>query len=350
MAGDDIPITTGRDADEQVRRETQDPHGLIFARLLDGEGGARAMEWQEARSWTRPEESAQTLWVHLDRTIDEVEDWLCRDLGIAEQTVEELTSNETAPRAFREDDALVTILRGVNLNPGAEPEDMIAMQIWAEAGRVVTLRRRRLQTPQDVKDQLDKGRGPKTAGDLFAELVEQLVARMGRSIVNINRLIDDLEEQAEDEDADTGDILHETAEIRRRCLSLKRFMSPQHEALQQILRMPPKWLGKANRRDISETIERLRRYLDDLDVSKESAIVLQDELNNRVADQSNKTMYMLSIVAAIFLPLSFVTGLLGINVGGMPGVDDGDAFWITVGVLGLLLIGQVMVFRKIDWL
>ena len=64
----------------------------------------------------------------------------------------------------------------------------------------------------------------------------------------------------------------------------------------------------------------------------------------------NKTMYMLSIVAAVFLPLSFLTGLLGINVGGMPGVGSGSAFWVTVVLLGLLMGVQFLVFRKLKWL
>ena len=323
------------------------PPGLLFARGLDGEGGARTIDWEEARGW-RQQAPGETLWVHVDRTVAGIESWLSTGLAIAEPTVALLVSNDTRPRAFREGDALVTVLRGINLNPGSEPEDMVAMQIWADGNRLVSLRRRRLQTPLDVMALLDAGRGPRTTGDLLAELVEQLVAKMNGSIVAMNGRIDELEDAGED--ADAGALLDEIAAIRRKCLALKRFMSPQHEALQQICRNPPPWLSEANCRDVHETIERLRRYLDDLDVSKESAIVLQDDLNNRPANQTNKTMYMLSMVAAIFLPLTFITGLLGINVGGMPGVQSHDAFWITVGLLAVLLVIQIAIFRRIKWL
>ncbi len=326
--------------------------GLLFARVLDGKGGARQIDWDAAHQWSA-EGTGETLWLHLDRTVDHVERWLSEGLELPEPTVETLVSNDTAPRAFREDDTLVTIVRGVNLNPGAEPEDMVAMQIWAREGHVITLRRRTLKTPLEIRDTLDAGRGPRTTGDLVAELVEQLAAKMGNVIVNMNARIDALELLAESDDTDTGDygdILHQTADIRRECLAIKRFMSPQHEALQAIGRNPPHWMSDANVRDIVETIERLRRYLDDLDVSKESAIVLQDDLNNRVAGHSNKTMYMLSIVAAIFLPLGFVTGLLGINVGGMPGVSDSHAFAITCALLLGLFIVQILIFRKMKWL
>ena len=101
---------------------------------------------------------------------------------------------------------------------------------------------------------------------------------------------------------------------------------------------------------MAETIERLRRSPDDIDISKESAVVLQDELRARALARSDRTNYLLTIIAAIFLPLGFLTGLLGINVGGMPGVDDGHAFWIVVGLCAAILIGQLVFFWKWKWL
>ncbi len=75
-----------------------------------------------------------------------------------------------------------------------------------------------------------------------------------------------------------------------------------------------------------------------------------EELSGRMAEQMNHTMYILAIVAAIFLPLGLLTGLLGINVGGMPGADDGAAFWLVCGFLVLVAIGLVWLFRRMKWL
>ena len=319
---------------------------LLFGCILDGRGGCQPVGWQDAKAWS-PSRAGEALWLHLDRMYPDLDDWLIDALDLNEATAEVLLSNETRPRAFREKDSLVTVLRGINFNPGAEPEDMIAMQIWSDGHRLVTLRRRRLQTPRDVHAELLAGHGPATIGDLFTALAEQLVVKMNYSIVDMNDRIDEMEE---DEDTDTDELLSEIADIRRNCLALKRYMSPQHEAMLVIQKAPPPWLSEENMTDIRETGERLRRYLDDLDVSKESAIVLQDDLNNRAQAKMNQTMYMLSIVAAIFLPLGFLTGLLGINVGGMPGVNSSNAFWITCGALGVLMGFQFFIFRKLKWL
>jgi len=64
----------------------------------------------------------------------------------------------------------------------------------------------------------------------------------------------------------------------------------------------------------------------------------------------NKAMYVLSIVAAIFLPLGLLTGLLGINVGGIPGTENEWAFTLVSLVLMAIAIGLVVWFRKIKWL
>lgn len=320
---------------------------LLFACVLDGAGKSRGVALGDISGWTG-RAPGETLWLHVDRTADGVRSWLEAWRGVSRATSAVLISNETRPRAFQDEEALVTILRGINFNEGADPDDMIALQIHAGRNIVITLRRRALQTPRAILAALQAGEGPKTSGDLLTTLAEQLIARIGERIVEMNTRIDLLEADAGEIDLETR--ISEVAEIRRTCLALKRYMSPQHEALDVMARAELDWLSLENRRTLLDTIDRLKRYLDDLDVSKESALVLQDDLNNRVAQDTSRTMYMLSIVAAIFLPLSFVTGLLGINVGGMPGVDSGAAFWITVVLLGALLGVQLYIFRKLKWL
>ncbi len=321
--------------------------GLIFARVLDGRGGAQPLAWEECARW-HPAHVRETLWLHIDRTVPGVEKWLIDELGFSEATAEALVTDETRPRAFREGDALITVLRGINFNPDAQPEDMITLRMWASNNRVLTLRRRRLQTPRELQLRLDRGDGPHDTGDLVTEIIEQLVAKIGGSILDMNEKIDQLE--ADEAGLAMEETLRVIATIRRNCLGLKRHMSPQHEALEQIGRNPPRWLSENNQRDIRETIDRLKRYLEDLDVSKESALVLQDDINNRANARANRTVYLLSVAAAIFLPLSFVTGLWGVNVGGIPLLDEPYGFWMLLGALGAMLVAQLIVFKWLKWL
>lgn len=330
---------------------TDDSHSetpLLFGRVLDGNGGGRAIGWDEAQRW-RPGAPGEVLWLHLRRTCEGVYEWLQADLGIPEPTAELLTGDATRPRAFREGETLVATLRGINFNPGAEPEDMVSMQLWSDGRRLVTLRRVPLQTPRDTLSELDAGNGPVDAGALVTSLTEHMVHRMNAAIVDMNEEIDKLEElDMEDEDSD--DMLAQIAAIRRNCLALQRHMGPQHVALEAISRDAPQWFEAHDRREIAETVALLRRFLDDIDVSKESAVVLMDELRARSLAAAERTNYLLTIVAAIFLPLTFITGLLGINVGGMPGADDPQAFWVVVGLCAAIMAAQIALFWRWKWL
>ena len=320
---------------------------LLFGRVLDGRGGAREIAWEEAQDW-EPAAPGEVMWLHLCRNRPGVQAWLEEQLQVPEPTAELLTSDQTRPRAFRDGETLVGTLRGINFNPGAEPEDMISMQLWCDGRRLVTLRRHPLQTPREVVARLDNGVGPLDAGATITLLAELMIARMSQSIVDMNFVLDALED--EDPEKDPESMLKRISTIRRNCLSLKRHMAPQHEALEQISRDSPEWFEEEDRREIAESIARLRRYLDDIDISKESALVLQDELRARSLASSEHATYMLTIVAGIFLPLGFLTGLLGINVGGMPGVNDPDAFWAVVALCLLLFVALIVVFRRLRWL
>ena len=320
---------------------------LLFGRVLNGEGGARPITWDEAQGWM-PQAPGEVLWLHLNRSHPGMQAWLEAEFAVPEPTAELLTSNQNRPRAFRDGETLVGTLRGINFNPGAEPEDMISMQLWSDGQRLVTLRRAPMQTPREVMGMLDRGAGPPDAGATITLLAELLITRMSQSIVDMNQVLDELED--EDPEKEPEGMLKRISTIRRNCLSLKRHMAPQHEALEQISRDSPDWFEEEDRREIAESIARLRRYLDDIDISKESAVVLQDELRARSLASSEHATYMLTIVAGIFLPLSFLTGLLGINVGGVPGMDDPDAFWGVVALCLVLFVGLIVAFRRLRWL
>ncbi|MWV27077.1 zinc transporter ZntB [Aurantiacibacter rhizosphaerae] len=333
---------------ETESKPTEEIDGpMLFGRVLDGNGAGRPIAWEEAKDWS-PQAPGEVLWVHVCRNRPGVEEWL-EQLSIPEPTRELLVSDRTRPRAFRENNTLVATLRGINFNAGAEPEDMLSMQLWCDGDRLITLRRLPLQTPRRVLAMIDRReRGPSDAGALITELTEAMITRMNRSIVDMNDHIDALEDREPDDDAE--EMLDKIALIRRNCLALKRHMGPMHEALEAISRYAPDWFEQHDRREIAESIDRLRRYLEDLDISKESAVVLMDDVRGRSIARNEQATYLLTIVAGIFLPLGFITGLLGINVGGMPGVEDGDAFWIVVGACFAILTVQLALFWKWKWL
>ncbi|MEC7906745.1 MAG: CorA family divalent cation transporter [Verrucomicrobiota bacterium] len=77
--------------------------------------------------------------------------------------------------------------------------------------------------------------------------------------------------------------------------------------------------------------------------------VVKDELATALSDRTNKNLYILSVIAAIFLPLGFLTGMMGVNIGGMPGVESDNAFWIFGGFLAIVTGIQVLIFEWLKW-
>tara|TARA_R110002072_G_scaffold138109_6_gene281219 strand:- start:1277 stop:2296 length:1020 start_codon:yes stop_codon:yes gene_type:complete len=325
--------------------DTQNP--LLFGRVIDGVGGARPIEWDEAQNWT-PKGSEEVLWLHLDRARPGLEAWLRRQKGMTEPTAELLVSDMSRPRAFREGDALVATLRDLNFNPGATPEDMIAMQLWSDGSRLLTLRRAPQQSPNELRDLFDRGAGPRDAGAMITLIAELMIDHLSGAVIDINAAIDRLEDNAED--LALAVRAREIADIRRECLALQRHISPQHEALQQISREAPEWFEPHDRREIAESISRLRRHLDDINISKESALVLQDELRARAQAVSQNATYKLGVMAGVFLPLTFFTGLLGSNVSGIPWHDEPWAFWGVIGACLAITVGILAIFRSQRWL
>jgi zinc transporter len=89
---------------------------------------------------------------------------------------------------------------------------------------------------------------------------------------------------------------------------------------------------------------------EDLDAARERAQIVQEELAARISEQINRNMYVLSIVAAVFLPLRLITGYLGINVGGIPGTDGRWSFALVGIGLGLIALLEVWLLRRLRWI
>ncbi|MEO0620574.1 MAG: CorA family divalent cation transporter, partial [Pseudomonadota bacterium] len=102
-------------------------------------------------------------------------------------------------------------------------------------------------------------------------------------------------------------------------------------------------------RELRFAADRMARYVEDLDALRERAQVIAEELANTLSQRLDRNLYVLSIVSAIFLPLGFLTGLLGINVGGVPGVESGAAFWVVTAGLAALGVGALALFRWLRW-
>ncbi|WOX06527.1 zinc transporter ZntB [Microbulbifer pacificus] len=319
--------------------------GLIHAYLLDGRGAGRRLQWPEVLQWT-PEQGR--LWLHFDYTDADTRAWIGGAANLDPLVADALLTEETRPRTTSIGDGLLIALRGVNLNPESKPEDMVSIRLWAEETRVISTRRRRLLSINDLCTQLDNGRGPTSSAGLVVAIADLLVWRMSDTVDNFEDVIDELEDRVVG--GASANLRLDLAMLRKQTITLRRYLSPQREALARFLGEKLEWISEADRLQLREVSDRLLRHIEDIDAVRERAAVTQEELMSRISEQLNSRMYVLSIIAAIFLPLGFLTGLLGINVGGIPGAENPHAFLIFCVLLVVTVAIQLVVFRWKRWL
>ena len=319
--------------------------GLIHAFLLDGHGGGQELGWDDIRSWT-PE--IGFLWVHLQLDMDQARDWLSKESGLDAILTEALLDTESDPRLLKEGEGLLATLRGVNLNRGADPEDMAFLNLWIEQNRAITVRKEKLMSVQDIRKQVQAGKGPKDAADLLVRLLDRLLERM-------EPVLDDLEKELDEvEVLSSRELSEELGEkllaLRHEVIGLRRHLIPQRRALAALHKEPVVWLKKIHKRWIREKDDQIQRFLADLESFRDRAVVVRDEINSRLSERMNRAMYMLAVLSGVFLPLGFLTGLLGINVGGMPGVEYKWAFWIVCVLISGVAAINIWLFRRLKWI
>jgi zinc transporter len=323
-----------------------DTHGgLIYAYILNGDGGGTAVDWKGVRDW-RSEKGP--LWIHLDYSSEKVKRWLQTESKLSDLSCDILMEEDTRPRFITTQEGFLLILRGVNCNPGADPEDMVALRMSFEENRIITMRQRRVMAIHDINKSIEAGTGPKSIIEFLTQVIDRIIDRMGDVIAEIDDQVDELE------DAVLTDKIYELrsqlARLRRQSISLRRYIAPQRDILARLQNEHLEWLGDKEKLHLRELSERTVRFVEDLDSARERAAITQEGLRNHLAEQMNKAMYTLSIVAAIFLPLSLLTGLLGINVGGIPGAEHKWAFAEVTVVLIAIGVGLIVWFKKIKWL
>jgi zinc transporter len=320
-------------------------NGLVHAFVLDGRGGGEALDWNGIERW-RPEHGV--LWINLDYEGPEAQAWLGMRSGIDALVRDALLDHDPRPRALAIGDALLVILRAINLNKGAQPEDMVSLRCWLEPGRIVTLRHRTVRAVKTTAAELREGKGPPGPGTFLAEIVERIVEPL---VTSVDKLDDDVAKH-EDEALSQGvpEQRAHIADLRRRAIALRRFVAPQREALSRLGTLTLPWLGEPERARLRESADRVTRTIEELDAARERAAVTHEELTSRMDELANRRLYMLSMVTAVFLPLSFVTGLLGVNVGGVPAQEIEWAFWVLCTLLLGASVAMLLLFRKWRWL
>jgi len=191
----------------------------VTAMRLDGKGGAIPMS--PAAAIAAPKDVP--VWINIDFSNAEASDWAWNLSGLADSIVGAMLNTESRPRTLQQGDGVLTMLRGVNLNPGARLEDMISVRIWLQPGRVVTASRRCLRSLTEIRQFIAQGDGPASPSQLLVDLIDRLNHYIAEGIEQIEENID----RAEDEASRDSSLNRSSAfnSLRRQTAQIRRYLS-----------------------------------------------------------------------------------------------------------------------------
>ncbi|PTW50113.1 zinc transporter ZntB [Rhodovulum kholense] len=319
------------------------PHPLAaFDIGPDGTARPIAEAWPAAA----PGPGAAWRWLHFALANPALADWT--EAHLPAVAAEAILQTETRPRCTPLEGGLIVNLRGVNLNAGAEPEDMVSLRIWVAPGLVVSVRRSKVFALDDLRRAAAAGTAPPSPGAFLAEIAEGLTDRFEAVSVELEDLTDELEEAILEREEEDRAV--DLAPLRRKAIRLRRHAGPQREALGRLSEGQTALIDAEARILLGESANRAARTVEELDAVAARLVALHDHLEGLRGTVMARNGYVLSVVAAIFLPLGFLTGLFGVNVAGMPGTANPWAFALLSAANVVLALGLLALFRLLRWL
>jgi zinc transporter len=302
----------------------------------------------EAWPAAAPGAGAAWRWLHCDRTAPSFAAWAAEHLPAPVRAA--ILAAETRPRAEAIDGGILVTLRGINFNPGAESEDMVSVRLWATAEFVVTSRFRRIFAVDEILTEITSGAAPANPAAFTARLAAMLTAKIEAISAAREEATDEVEEVLLDEVPDAaGTGVRQVSQLSRSIIKLRRHVAPQREALARLAGLDAPFLGPPERYELREVAHRTLRVVEELDATRDRLASLRSHIDSVHAGRIGRQGFVLSVVAAIFLPLGFLTGLFGVNVSGMPGTDVPWAFAALSVAMAAIGVALWLVFRWLRW-
>lgn len=313
----------------------------VHAYQLDNKGGIRPIQEDSLASTTEP------FWLHLNYSEPLSLEWLKQTALIPEPIRDALAGESSRPRVAKLAEGTYITLRSINFNSDSVPDPLVTLRIYINGSMIISSRARQISATDQVSHDLQGNNGPINSGDWIVQIADSLTDHSNDFIDSLHDKIIELEDGVlEQEIPERGEM----ALIRKQLIILRRYLLPQRDVFSRLASERLSWMSDEDRHRMQDIAERLGRALDDLDASISRTTVLSDEINAIMAEATNRRTYTMSLLAMLFLPASFLTGLFGVNLRGMPGLESPMSFNIFCGLLVVIALSIVWWLRKSNWL
>lgn len=311
--------------------------------VLDDGRGAELPFGEGAERFGR----ATLVWLHIDAREAASRTWLDQQTDIPFIARTALTASETRPRSDLVGQGVVVNLRGIGATPDDDPDPLVSVRFWAETGRVVTFTYRK---PQAIGILVRRFLEARIAdpGDLLSTFADTVTAELDPVVARLGDEVDACESSLDG--LGLRERRRKVSRARSAAIAYRRFVSPQRQALERLALAPIDWLDENDRAHLRESADRAARMVEELESVRERSALIHEELTDLRAEQMDTRALLISIVALVFLPLTFITGLLGMNVEGIPFASRPWAFWGVTAFCVAVAIGVTAWFIRHRWI
>ena len=293
----------------------------------------------------RDTSTGRPLWLHFNLSNARARRWLQDRSTLSAEARATLLDTDPRLRVEILPEGLVAVLTDLDHDFRGEPDSFGTLRIYLDGERMITARRRPLKTVDRLRRELQKG-GVEMSSPmrLFEHFVETLAETLGELVTKLGDEVDDLEESIlaghfVTEGKALGRMRRFLAQLRRRMSADRAVLAP----LPQRLRHP---FTPEERQGLREAVERLDAVGQDLELVQERARLLQEEIAGRLGEATNRNLFLLSIVTTTLLPITLITGIFGMNVGGLPWLNSGSGFSWVMGIIVAAILVTLGVLRS----
>jgi len=313
-----------------------DQSGLVCGYLF-GRGAPLPIEAGEAIAWLgRDTAEDEFLWLHFNLANTASEKWLHDHTALAQEFYDSLHDGARSTRIEQADDTLVAVVNDVLHDFSFEPSDISSLSLSVDRRLVVSARRKPLQSIERLRQAVHRGETMASTMELLTHLLRDQADVLTRIVRDATLKVDSIEDKLL-----SGKLQYKRAglgSLRRVLVRLQRLLAPEPAALFRLLQRPPAWVAAQDRQELRESSEEFAVVLSDMAALQERIKLLQEELAAAVNEANNRSLYVLTIVTVLALPINLIAGLLGMNVGGIPLADDADGFWIIASIVAAFTV------------
>lgn len=287
------------------------------------------------------------VWIHLDGQDAGTKAFLTDRLELSDIVASALTAIETRPRCDAIGPGALINLRGRSLKDEPEADPLVSLRIWTQRGCIVSVGRYAIRALPMLKQAMLDGK-VRDPGDFVAMLADAITEDLDPEVADLGDRLDDCEVMLDTRNA--FQLRRAVAVARGEAIEYRRFVAPQRVALERLAALGFDWLEADDRLQLGEAADRFARMAEELESIRERAGLMAEQVTDLRAELIDIRSLWISVVALIFLPLTFLTGLLGMNVKGIPYADEPWAFWGVVGLCTVLAVGSFVFFMRSRWL